>query len=151
MNTQFSMYRSCAKSLAAVLVATLAGEVAPRSADDSREGFGILEGVFPLDEGAAYFVACAQTLQSGKFLTYSPATRRRLVAVDCVPMAGLTLERMTREADMPVPVITEALAVKTVLAHYSRDYRAEFDAWTAARAAQQAEADQLLRRYQMAA
>jgi hypothetical protein len=151
MTTKFSMYRSCARSLAAVLVATLAGEVAPRSADDSREGLGVLDGVFPTGDDAAYFVACAQTLQSDKFLTYSPATRRRLVAVDCVPFASLTLERMAREAGMPVPAITETLAVKTVLAHYSRDFRAEFDAWTAARVAQQAEADQLLRQYQMAA
>lgn len=147
----FSMYRSCAKSLAAVLVATLAGETAPRSADTSREGFGILEGVFPLEDAAEYFIACAQALQSGKYLIYSPTTRRRLVALDCVPLAALTLERMARESGMLAPVISEALAVKTVLAHYSRDYRAEFEVWSAARIAQQAEADKLARTYQMAA
>lgn len=140
-----SMYSRCGKSLAAVLVATLAGELAARSVDDSGEGFGVLEGVFPLDEGAVYFKACAQALQTGRYLAYSPATRRRFVTSDCVTLAKLTLERMAREAGMPVPAITEALAVKTVLAHYTRDYRDEFDAWMAERMARQAEAEQVVR------
>lgn len=141
---RFTMFDNCGVSLAVTLVATLASQSAPRAADPGREGFGILEGVFPLDGAAEFWIACAQALQSRGILAYSPATQRRIIPDACMAVAKMTLFNVAQKAEFaPVPDASNTMAIKTLLARFSRECREEFEAWQAEEARRQAAADAL--------
>ncbi len=96
--TNFDIFVDCPYALAATLVATLAARFADRVLDPGQEGFGVLRGVFPLDDNGAFWIACAQALERRGLLGYSPLTRRRIVlsvneAFVCAALAGLANRR----------------------------------------------------------
>jgi hypothetical protein len=141
---RFTMFDNCGVSLAVTLVAALASHSAPRDIDPGREGFGILEGVFPMDGSAEFWIACAQALQSRGILAYSPATRCRIIPDACMAVAKMTLFNVAQKAEFaPVPDASNTMAIKTLLARFSRECRAEFEDWQAEQARLQADADAL--------
>lgn len=142
--TKFDMFTDCAVSLAMTLVATLASAHAPVKVDDTREGGEILDGVFPMGEAGEFWIACAQALQTRGILAYSPATQRRFIPDACMTVAKMTLFNAAERAQFaPVPQPADTLAIKTLMARFTRECQAEFESWRAEQARKQAEADAL--------